>query len=452
MALEDAAAGHGRDAGSSGCRRCGVSRQRVGTALLHQGWHHGSHPGALPPLPERGAGRARTEAGSAAPARRGASHPPGEENAWKDRTSKSKGGFGERLSSPASRQPPYPSPRWRLPRAAAARRHPRPALRRSVPRPRQEQPRLGAERGDRRARLPVGGGVAAVRLRARPELLGAVDRRSPAAAGQSAGGASRGGLGGGPVPPAAAAAATGADPGEVVPPREGPRSEVPPVLGLRREGLFGGGRPTLPAAARLPGAGVPRAARRGGRASAAPRRGPAALGRPVLLLLDVRVVVDGERHGEVGLVQLAPEAGQAAHPADAGPGHGRGRSPRLARSGARGSGARSRPRSRLQPSSAAAPPPAAPFPGNDTPSPGLRPAHVTRLPAGAPCSCGGWRRRGAGRGERGRDRTLPPRGTGSARASAGAGVCRCFGSRSVPGSAVARPVTGTGRARNAAPR
>lgn len=208
--------------------------------------------------------------------------------------------------------------------------------------------------------------MAAVRLRARPELLGAaaaVRRRPPAAAGQGAGGAARGGLGGGPVPPAAAAAA-GADPGEGVPPREGPRSEVPPVLGLRREGLSGGGRPALPAAARLAGGGVPRAGGRGrgGRAGAAPRGGPAALGRPVLLLLDVRVVVDGERHGEVGLVQLAPEAGQAAHPADAGPSHGRGRSPRLARSGARGSGARSRPRTRLQPSSAAAPPPAAPFP------------------------------------------------------------------------------------------
>lgn len=398
-------------------------------------------PRQLSPLPDRGA---RTEAGSAVPARTGAAGAI--RDAFKDSISKSKGGFGERLSPPASRQPPYPSPRWRLPRAAAARRHPRPALRRSVPRPRWEQPRLGAERGTGRARLPVGGGVAAVRLRARPELLGAVDRRSPAAAGQGAGGASRGGLGGGPVPPAAAAA-TGADPGEVVPPREGPRSEVPSVLGLRREGLFGGGRPALPAAARLPGGGVPRAAHRGGRASAAPRRGPAALGRPVLLLLDVRVVVDGERHGEVGLVQLAPEAGQAAHPADAGPGHGRGRSPRLARSGARGSAARSRPRSRLQPSSAAAPPPAAPFPGNDTPSPGLRPAHVTRLPAGAPCSCGGRRR--SERGERGRHRTPPgsvprlPPGAPALPALLRVPVrVGALGAALwVPGSAVARPVT-----------
>lgn len=179
--------------------------------------------------------------------------------------------------------------------------------------------------------LPVGRGVAAGRRRAGPELLGA------AGAGQGAGGAARGGRGhGGGLGPGPAAA-----PGEGRPPRERPGSEVPAVLRLRRRGLPGR---ALPAAPRLPGGG-PRAGG-GGRAAAAPGRGgsAAALGPPgrLLGLVDGRVVVDGERHGEVRLVQLAPEARQAAHPADAGPGHGRGA------------------RSRLRSSSAAPPPPPPP--------------------------------------------------------------------------------------------
>lgn len=70
MPQRDEALGHGRDSGSSGYRRCRISRQRVGEALLRQGWHHGSHPGVLSPLAGRAA--ARTEAGCAAPARGGA--------------------------------------------------------------------------------------------------------------------------------------------------------------------------------------------------------------------------------------------------------------------------------------------------------------------------------------------------------------------------------------------
>lgn len=80
MALRDTAVGHGRDAGSSGCRRCRVSGQRVAKALLRQGWHHGSHPGVSVFSPSAGLAVVRTEAGSAAPARRGAAgarHPPG---------------------------------------------------------------------------------------------------------------------------------------------------------------------------------------------------------------------------------------------------------------------------------------------------------------------------------------------------------------------------------------
>jgi len=39
------------------------------------------------------------------------------------------------------------------------------------------------------------------------------------------------------------------------------------------------------------------------------------------LLLDVRVVLDGERDGEVRFVELVPESSQAAHSADARPSH-----------------------------------------------------------------------------------------------------------------------------------
>ena len=42
---------------------------------------------------------------------------------------------------------------------------------------------------------------------------------------------------------------------------------------------------------------------------------------PHLMLGDVRVVLDGERDGEVRFVELVPEASQAAHSADARPSH-----------------------------------------------------------------------------------------------------------------------------------
>lgn len=79
MALRDTAVGHGRDAGSSGCRRCRVSRQRVGKALLYCARDGITDPTSLLSL-SAGLTAVRTEAGSAAPARReaaGARHPPG---------------------------------------------------------------------------------------------------------------------------------------------------------------------------------------------------------------------------------------------------------------------------------------------------------------------------------------------------------------------------------------
>uniref|UniRef100_A0A8C3I4R8 Claudin-15 n=1 Tax=Chrysemys picta bellii TaxID=8478 RepID=A0A8C3I4R8_CHRPI len=84
---------------------------------------------------------------------------------------------------------------------------------------------------------------------------------------------------------------------------------------MARLSCEGGGPGRQLSAAACPGAAVRRRAPPG----AAPRRA-----RPLLGLLDVGVAVDGERHREVGLVQLAPEAGQAAHAADAGPRHGAG--------------------------------------------------------------------------------------------------------------------------------
>lgn len=44
----------------------------------------------------------------------------------------------------------------------------------------------------------------------------------------------------------------------------------------------------------------------------------------VLHLGDVGVLGEDQRHRDVGLVQLVPEAGHAARPGDAGPRHGEG--------------------------------------------------------------------------------------------------------------------------------
>lgn len=132
------------------------------------------------------------------------------------------------------------------------------------------------------------------------------------------------------------------DPRQGVPLLHRPRSEIPLVLSLRRERLL-----PAPAAAsplfRRPldarqavlqrgggrrhgqGRGRPGTAR--GAAGAAtcwdpglPRGAHSLLGR----LFDVRVIVEGERHGQVRLVQLVPETRQAADSSDAGPGHGGG--------------------------------------------------------------------------------------------------------------------------------
>lgn len=53
--------------------------------------------------------------------------------------------------------------------------------------------------------------------------------------------------------------------------------------------------------------------------------------RSHLLVGDVRVVLDGERDGEVRFVELVPEASQAAHSADARPSHGTATGPNLCR-------------------------------------------------------------------------------------------------------------------------
>lgn len=120
------------------------------------------------------------------------------------------------------------------------------------------------------------------------------------------------------VPPGAAPIVV--NPGEVLFPGNGPGSVVLLVLGHAGEGLVV-----------LPGSVPPRPERapRSLRCGRALRGGPGAglrvrelLGDGAhLLLRDVRVVLDGERDGQVRLVELVPEASQAADPADARPGH-----------------------------------------------------------------------------------------------------------------------------------
>lgn len=138
----------------------------------------------------------------------------------------------------------------------------------------------------------------------------------------------------------------------VVPLRDGPRLEILLVLGLAVErcfrfvvlalgftARFGSHFPVLKvlahhraAHALLGDAPARRACRCGGAGFGARRLrfyGDPGLGRverrlqlDVLHLRDVRVLAEDQRHRNVSLVQLVPEAGHAARPADTGPRHG----------------------------------------------------------------------------------------------------------------------------------
>ena len=115
-----------------------------------------------------------------------------------------------------------------------------------------------------------------------------------------------------PAPPVA-------DPREILPPGNGPGLEILFVLrdaGERLVVLPGlvSGLPPRPERAPAPTRGTPGA-------RVALRVGDPLRDGAELRLGDVRVVLDGQRDGQVRLVELVPEAGQAAHSADARPRH-----------------------------------------------------------------------------------------------------------------------------------
>lgn len=127
------------------------------------------------------------------------------------------------------------------------------------------------------------------------------------------------------------AAAPVTNPRKILLPGDGPRFEILLVLGDAGKRHFGRvvvlpglvtGLFTRPG--RTPGARAiylrPRGASRGAQVGV---RGNLLGDGPDLLLGDFRVVLDGERDGQVRLVELVPEASQAAHSADARPSHAR---------------------------------------------------------------------------------------------------------------------------------